>query len=195
MGVEQVRAMVRIADTAWTDDGVHEALAASGWLPEGRRIDRGPGGGLEFGGTLDIGNDRELELGSAPPGPRAFVAMPFALLWPPINADDTDDTDDTDDDGDEDDLDGEYPDVWERRPDAGPAEFEAEFLRVRALLEDLVGPPSHVHGSVASGVRWDVWERGDTVLTLYAQDDIPSYSHYDRLALAVWTADGWTPPE
>ncbi|MBB4773385.1 hypothetical protein [Actinomadura livida] len=44
-------------------------------------------------------------------------------------------------------------------------------------------------------MRWDVWERGKTVLALYAQDDIPTYAHYDRLALGVWHADEWSPPE
>lgn len=195
--IEHVQAMVRIADAPWTDEGMRRALTASGWLPEGRKIDWGPGGALEFGGSLDVGDDRELELGKPPPGRGSFVALPFALLWPPIaTADDLDDEEDEEDeDEDEDDLDEDFPDAWERRPDAGPAEFEAEFLRVRAMLEGLVGPPSQVHGSIAEGARWDVWERGATVLTLYAQDDIPSYSHYDRLALAVWDAENWTPPE
>ncbi|MEV5571669.1 hypothetical protein AB0L06_16580 [Spirillospora sp. NPDC052269] len=187
----RVEAMVRVADSAWTNEGVRRTLVESGWLPDDRTIDWGPGGEFEFGGQLDIGDDWELELGPPPPGPHSYVALPFALLWPPIGAEDDPD----DGEEDEDDLDEDYPDAWERLPDAGPAEFEAEFLRVRAMVEGLIGPPARVHGSIAEGSRWDVWERGETVLTLYSQDDVPSYSHYDRLALAVWRAEGWRPPE
>lgn len=181
-----VRTMVRLADGPWTVDDLRRGLDEAGWMR--------PGEGLAWtpGETLEIGGGWELELGAMPPEPRSSVVLPFALLWPPLGVDGQDgDLDDEE----EDDLDEDYAEDWERLPDAGPAEFEAEFSRVRALVEDLIGPPASVHGDLAQGVRWDVWERGATVLALYALDDIPSYSHYDRLALGVWNAEGWTPPE
>lgn len=180
--------MVGLADGSWTGDGVRRTLVEAGWMPADEKLVWTHGAALEFG------DGWELELGTAPPDPGAHVVLPFALLWPPIQAGEDDDLDDDDED-DEDDLDEDYGDDWERLAEAGPAEFEAEFLRVRALVEDLIGPPASVHGDLATGVRWDVWERGATMFTLYAQDDILSYSHYDRLALGVWSAEGWTPPE
>ncbi|MEV5828840.1 hypothetical protein AB0L25_25090 [Spirillospora sp. NPDC052242] len=184
--LQHVRAMVGLADGPWTGEGVRRGLVEAGWMPADAKLV------WAHGEALESGDGWELELGAAPPDPGSFVALPFALLWPPIAVDEEDDDLDEDD---EDDLDEDYADDWERLPEAGPAEFEAEFLRVRALVEGLIGPPTSVHGDLATGVRWDVWERGATVFTLYAQDDIPSYSHYDRLALGVWSAEGWTPPE
>lgn len=158
----------------------------AGWMRQDEGLAGTPGEALEFGHP-----EGWVEPGALPSGPLSFVVLPFALLWPPLGADEDDDLDDEE----EDDLDEDYPAVWERSPEAGPAEFEAEFLRVRTLVEGLLGPPGRVYGNLADGVRWDVWERGTTVLTLYVLDDIPSYSHYDRIALGVWRAEGWSPPE
>ncbi|MFD0901225.1 hypothetical protein [Actinomadura sediminis] len=184
--LEHVRVMVGLADGPWTSEGVRRGLVDAGWLRAGDDVVWTHGEAVELVGGW------ELELGAVPPEPYSCVVLPFALLWPPL---DVDGQEDDLDEEEEDDLDEDYADDWERVPEAGPAEFGAEFLRVRALVEGLIGPPSSVHGNLESGVRWDVWERGATVFTLYAQDDVPSYSHYDRLALGVWGAEGWTPPE
>ncbi|GAA0569187.1 hypothetical protein GCM10009546_34940 [Actinomadura livida] len=93
--------------------------------------------------ALEVGGGWELELGTPPPQPAWFVVLPFVLLWPPVDAEEHDDEE-------EDDLDEEYPDVWERLPDAGHTEFEAEFLRVRAMVEKLIGPP----GVSTATFRW-----------------------------------------
>ncbi|WP_125612223.1 hypothetical protein [Actinomadura sp. WAC 06369] len=186
VGLPHVRTLVGLADGLWTGEGVRLGLVGAGWLAADEKV------AWTHGDALEIGDGWELELGAVPPEPDSFVVLPFALLWPPVPVDGEEHDLDEDD---EDDLDEDYGDDWERLPEAGAAEFGAEFLRVRGLVEGLIGPPASVHGDLGQGVRWDVWERGATVFTLFAQDDVPSYSHYDRLALGVWDAAGWTPPE
>lgn len=191
--LDRVRAMVGLADGAWTEEGLRRALVELGWAREGEELVWAPGDARSP--VLEFEDGWTLELGAPPSEPDSYAVLPFALLWPPLGADEHDDELDDEDDEEEDDLDEDYPEAWERLPEAGPAEFEAEFLRVRALVEGLIGPPGRIYGNFAQGARWDVWERGTTVLTLFAQDDIPSYSHYDRLALGVWRAEGWRPPQ
>ncbi|MFA1541374.1 hypothetical protein [Actinomadura monticuli] len=204
-----VDAMISLADGPWTRQAVERAFVERGWI---RADDVGTvrvpwQTGHEDWPKLDLpaasgsgagdpdGAGWQLDLGAPPPdedsgeagaADHSFVALPFALLWPPLVAEGVDD--DGDDNDDEDDLDEDFSAEWIRYPDAGPAEFEAEFRRVRGLVEDRIGPPTRTVGDLTAGWVREIWDRETMALTLSIEDDITTYSHYDHIALGVWSA-------
>ena len=206
-----VDTMISLADGPWTRQAVERAFVERGWI----RADdvgtvRGPWGpDHDYSPWLDLPADSgfeagdldgagwQLYLGAPPPDEdsgeagavdHSWVALPFALLWPPLVAEGIDDDGDDDEEEDEDDLDEDFSAEWTRYPDAGPAEFEAEFRRVRALVEDRIGPPTRTVGDITRGWVMEIWDRGMMALTLLIEDDIPSYSHYDHIALGIQSA-------
>ncbi|RAY16499.1 hypothetical protein DPM19_06445 [Actinomadura craniellae] len=198
-----VRRMAVLADGPWTREVVESALRAHGWAgPDPVVWDPGephhlPGEAGEAGDEEEGPTGWKLELGEPPPAdpgeapePHSFVALPFALLWPPPGLLD----DDWDDEEEEDDLDEDYSAAWARRPEAGPEEFHAEFDRVGTLVRELLGPPTRTFGVPGDEVRREIWDRGPMALVLAMDDDVPTYSHYDRIALTVRPSSsaGWT---
>lgn len=210
-----VDAMISLANGPWTRQAVERLFVARGWI---QADDMGSvrvpwQTGHEIWPQLDLpvdsvpstddppapaepdGTGWRLDLGAPPPDEDAgedgavdhhsFVALPFALLWPPLGAEEPDDDEDEDE---EDDLAEDFSAEWIRYPDAGPAEFEAEFRRVRALVQDRIGPPTRTVGDITAGWVREIWDRGTMALTLSIEDDIATYSFYDHIALGIWPA-------
>ncbi|GAA1792532.1 hypothetical protein [Actinomadura chokoriensis] len=197
-----VDAMISLATGPWTREAVERLFVDRGWIQADdagtARVPWQAGG--EIWPQLDLPIDSgpladdsdgagwRLDLGTPPPDDEAgevdrhsFVAFPFALLWPPLNTEEPDDDED-----DEDDLQEDYSAEWIRYPDAGPAEFEAEYHRVRALIEHRIGPPTRSVGDITIGWKREIWDRGTMALTLSIEDDIATYSFYDHIAFGIW---------
>lgn len=197
-----VDAMISLADGPWTRQAVERLFVERGWIQAEDvgtvRVPWQTGEAvwpqldlpMDSGPLTDdsAGTGWRLDLGAPPPDENAgevdrhsFVAFSFALLWPPLSSEEPDMDED-----DEDDLQEDYSAEWVRYPEAGAAEFEAEFHRVRALVEDRIGPPTRTVGDIATGWVREIWDRGTMALTLSVEDDIATYSFYDHIALGIW---------
>ncbi|GCE01961.1 hypothetical protein [Embleya hyalina] len=182
-----VERMLRLAESPWERAAVEQRFVDHGWMRPGEVLDW-------FGGACaphvvtgsDDGIGHRLELESADDSGRpdiVGVRLPCALFWPPTGRDE-DEEDEDDEEDEEDELDGDYGSAWVRFPDARREAFEAEYVRLRALVVAELGEPDE-EGPDEQSDRTALWRRPDFVVELIVMDDLNTYSYYDVILLRV----------
>ncbi|MFJ8745651.1 hypothetical protein ACIRL2_40605 [Embleya sp. NPDC127516] len=175
-----VERMLRLAESPWERAAVEQRFVDYGWMRPGEVLDW-------FGGACaphvitgsDDGIGYRLELEAADDSGRpeiVGVRLACALFWPPSGQEVDED--------EEDELDGDYTSEWVRFPDARREAFEAEYVRLRALVAAELGEPDKEEPDEQSD-RTALWRRPEFIVELIVMDDVNTYSYYDVILLRV----------